>query len=121
MSFITSETDKNLLYLADSISHYYTGEPVISIREAFKIFENEKNPQHNKFKALRNIFSHDMPFKKDTLNMFEQEFNKDDFDYIQYDIAKGILIIDLKSHKTLKKLNGLSLELRNYCKGKLKL
>ncbi len=93
--------------MAKSIKYFQEGSPDHSLIEAFKIIENDKNfNNYYKYYALRNILVHSPMnlapcYRKKTVNSFNNNFNNEDFDYIDYD-AK---ILNLESNKTKRKLN----------------
>lgn len=118
-SLILSDSNENLIHLSSLVSQHYIGNPFESIKEAYKIVENNQNPNYNKFKVLRHIFSHTPPYNQSTIDMFTKEYSNTDFDYLQYDPQNRILILNPNSHKTLKKLNGIALELQKLCKARL--
>jgi hypothetical protein len=61
--------------------------------------------------ALRNILAHSPYYKDKTMHYFKESFNKDDFDYLKYDPDNKLIVLDLDSAKTLKKLNKIVAEL----------
>ena len=93
-------------YLAKTIVFYQEGFPDHSIIEGFKVIEYDKNfIHHNIYYALRNILAHSPYYWPNTIHYFKESFNRDDFDYIKYEPENKLIILDLDSNKTLKKLN----------------
>lgn len=122
---ISPHIQLHLKYLTKSIKFYHDHSPEYSIIEAFKIIENNKKfSDYCKYFGLRNIVVHSPydttpNYKKNTLNSFDIYFNKNDFDYIQYQRKDNILqliLLNLESTKTQRKLNEVSIELINKIK-----
>ncbi|MGD9533382.1 MAG: hypothetical protein AB7V56_06400 [Candidatus Nitrosocosmicus sp.] len=115
-TLINSGSNENLIHLSSSVSYYYIGNPFVSIKEAYKIIENIHDPNHDKFKVLRHIFSHSPPYNQSTIDMFTKAYSSVDFDYLKYDLQNRIIILNPNSNKTLKRLNGVAVELQKICK-----
>jgi hypothetical protein len=100
-------------YLAKSIIFYQEKFPDHSIIESFKVIEYDKKfSNYNMYYALRNILAHspryNEPYYKDsTISYFKESFNKEDFDYIKYEPT--LIVLDLDSAKTQKKLNKIAI------------
>ena len=104
-------------YLAKTIIFYQQGFPDHSIIEAFKIVEDDKNFIHyTMYCALRNILAHSPYYWSNTINYFKKSFNRDDFDYLKYEPENKLIVLDLDSNKTLKKLNKIVVELISHLK-----
>jgi hypothetical protein len=104
-------------YLAKTIIFHQKGFPDHSIIEAFKIIEPDKNFIHYRmYYALRNILAHSPYYRDPTMPYFKEPFNKDDFDYIKYKPESNLIVLDLDSNKTQRKLNEIVVELLNHLK-----
>ena len=104
-------------YLAKAIIFYQKGFPDHSIIEAYKIVEPDETFIHyNMYFALRNILAHSPYYKKKTRRYFKESFNKDNFDYLKYDPDNKLIVLDLDSNKTLRKLNKIVVELISHLK-----
>ena len=116
-TIINSTQTKSLKYkyATKGIFHYYNGNPIECIKELFKIVEkkNEKKekklpPDYKKYKVLRNMYSHKLPYLKKTRNLFLEVFNQESFDYMKYDPDGCWIIINLESNKNQRILNKLA-------------
>jgi|SRR5215204_2834623 len=100
-------------YLAKAIIFYQEKFPDHSIIEGFKVIEYDKKfSNYNMYYSLRNILVHSprytKPYYKDpTISYFKELFNKEDFDYIKYEPT--LIVLDLDSAKTQKKLNKIAI------------
>jgi hypothetical protein len=66
--------------------------------------------------ALRNILTHSPYYRDSTMHYFKESFNKDDLDYIKYEPESNLIVLDLDSNKTQRKLNEIVVELINHLK-----
>ena len=107
-------------YLAKAIIFYQEKFPDHSIIESFKIIEYDKKfSNYNMYYALRNILAHapyyyEPYYNNPTISYFKESFNKEDFDYIKYEPT--LIVLDLDSSKTQKKLNKIAIELIDHLK-----
>jgi hypothetical protein len=109
----------HLSYLAKAVVLEYEHFPEHSIIEAFKIIEKNETfplygaPFYYKYYALRNVLAHSPKYFPNTIRYFKDYFGEGTFDYTTYDPGSGIIILDLHSPKTQKKLNVLLREMMN--------
>jgi hypothetical protein len=97
-----------LEYLSKAIFHRYNNNPVDCIKELFKVIEKDKSfPEYEKYKVIRDIFSHRPHYQKDTMFRFLKYFNDKSFDYKRFDPDNGWITIDLESSKSRQVLGQL--------------
>ncbi len=112
----------HLSYLAKAVIFQYQNFPDHSIMEAFKIIEADKKFKSNyiqiyeKYYALRNILAHSPEYRPKTTGFFMKYFDESTFEYRVYEPDNNLIILNLQSGKTLKKLNQLVKELMNEIK-----
>jgi len=101
-------------YVSKGIFYYYNLNPIDCIKELFRVIENNKNfPDYDKYKVLRDMYSHDQPYEKKTVELFSKCFTPNSFEYKKFDPGNGWIIIDLDSNKNMRLLNKLALQLRS--------
>lgn len=109
-------------YLSKGIFHYYNKNPAESIRELFRVIENNsKFPNYARYQVLRHLFSHEPPYHHNTISQFLKEFNNNDFDYNKFDPSNNIIIIDMESGKTKSLLNNIASNLISELRKELKI
>jgi hypothetical protein len=97
-----------LEYFSKAIFHRYNNNLVDCIKELFKVIEdNSSFPDYEKYKVIRDLFSHRPEYYKDTMFRFLKYFNDKSFDYKRFDPDNGWIIIDLESSKSKQALGQL--------------
>ena len=126
IKLITDSTfpcNESYKYLSKAIFHYYNNNPIDCIKEGFRIIANDPDfsCSFNEYKSIRDMNSHGQSpgqhYKQETIELFENTFPHNDFDY-KSDSSSGTITIDWKSDKNNKKLesiaNKLVKELKTY-------
>jgi hypothetical protein len=97
---------------AQAILYYTSNLPIDAFRELFAIIEYEKGfPDYDKYYGLRQILLHrpDLgrfnPYDPHTIKKFIDNFNENDFDYIEYKPTSNIIIINTNSLKSKIKMD----------------
>jgi hypothetical protein len=132
---INQDINPELEYLSKAVAHKNHGRYSESIKEGFRIIDEEKSVKHystfvtdyDKYRCIRNILSHKEgdPLRRGTMDDFIHYFGSNAygaFDFKQYEPSKNIIIFDsecasTKTQKTLEQLSrDLVSEIRNILK-----
>lgn len=114
-----NESQHSLLQrLSRAILHNNSGLPEESLKELYSIIEYRNDfPNHDKYSSLRHLFTHTpdinrstQPYRANTITNFMKHFDKIDFDYLEFDYEKNLIILDINSQKTQKRLKTVILE-----------
>lgn len=114
---INQYKNPDLEYLSNAVTHINQGRHSDSIKEGFKILENNRSVKdYFKYKCIRNILSHKegQQLHQDTMNDFIKYFGPnvyDAFDFKQYDGKKRLIILDFESSKTKQTLEKIARDL----------
>lgn len=101
---INSSGSQSLKYeiVSKAIFYYYHRYPIDCIKELFRLIEDDCNfPNYYKYKIIRNLFSHNLPYYEETIELFNLHFNPNPFDCNIFDPDKKVIILDLDSNKTM--------------------
>jgi hypothetical protein len=126
---IDQDISPELDYLSKAVAHTYSGRYSDSIREAFRIIDEEKYSKsvtdYDKYKCIRNILSHKegQRLHQKTMDDFKNYFNpiNDALDFKQHDDKNDIVVLDLESTKTQKTLEQVAKDLISEVRSLLKL
>ena len=122
-TIINSQAPDNLKYefVSKGIFYYYNGDPIDCIKELFRAVEDRKNfPNYDKYNVIRDIYSHKLPYRKKTTDLFKVTFNPNTFEG-KFDPDNGIIILDSTSNKKTRLLYKMAKEFRSDVKKLLKL
>jgi hypothetical protein len=97
---------RELDYLSKAIFHRYNNNLVDCIKELFKIIDKTV-PDYEKYKVIRDLYSHRPPYVKPTVEKFLNHFNDKSFDYKKFDPDNGWIIIDIESSRSKQVLGQL--------------
>jgi hypothetical protein len=123
-SIINSQEPANLKYeiVSKAIFYYYNRDPIDCIKELFRVIEDKEDfPKFKKYKVLRNMFSHKLPYTKETIALFKVTFNPNPFECIKFELDNGLIILDLDSNKNKRLLGKMAGEFISEIKTLLKL
>ena len=131
---ICQDVNPELDYLSNAVAHKNNGRYSESIKEAFRVIDEEKSAknysksvkEYCKYKCIRNILSHKEgdPLRPGTMNNFIHYFGTDvysSFDFKQYEPNKNIIILDSVSAKTQLTLELIAKDLISEVRNILKL
>jgi hypothetical protein len=104
--------------LSRAILHNNSGLPEESLKEIYSIIEHRNDfLNRDKYSCLRHLFTHTpninrstQPYRENTITNFMKHYNKNDFDYLEFDYEKNLIILDINSRKTQKKLESVMSE-----------
>jgi hypothetical protein len=96
--------------------------PIDCIKESFRVIEdNKKFHNYCKYKILRDIFSHKLPYTRETVELFGKCFSPNPFECKKFEPENGWIIIDLDSNKNQRLLSKIAIELRSQIREYLRL
>lgn len=123
-TIINSQAPDNLKYeiVSKGIFYYYNGDPIDCIKELFRVIEDRKDFRNfNKYKVIRDMYSHKLPYRKETTELFKVTFNPNPFECINFDPDNGFIILDPGSNKNTGLLYSMAKEFTTDVKILLKL
>lgn len=104
-----------LEYFSRAIFHRHNNNRVDCIKELFKIID-KSIPEYEKYKVIRDLFSHKPQYHKATIIRFLKYFNDKSFDYKKFDPDNGWIIIDIESSKSKQVLHQIIKDCIEYIK-----
>ena len=120
---INQEVYPELEYLSNAVAHKNQGRYSESIKESFRVIDEEKSLKHysksvtnyNKYKCVRDILSHreGQQLRNSTMEYFTRFFDpvRNAFDFMYYDNGNRIIIFDSESPKTKRTLEQIATDL----------
>jgi hypothetical protein len=132
-NLINLEVNPELDYISKAVAHKYHKRYSESIKEAFRVIDEEKSAKHystlvkdyDKYKCIRDILSHKegQRLHGNTKSNFLSYFKPvhDAFDFMYCDESYGVFIFDLDSPKTKQTLEKVAADLISEVRNTLKL